>query len=103
MVCPVLLSTSVPMILKPSIEDVADVFSKLYGDWAGTLGVHSCPAAGGVSAQPAAPSIPALRKSNVIVMFGAAANVIKSGWSRSVVSGGPRCVWGVGISLVTHA
>jgi hypothetical protein len=94
MVSPVELSTSVPRTSKAAVELELDVFCRLNGDWSGTFGEHSCPAAGGVSEQPAAPSIPGERNVNVIVMFGAAANVIKSGTSSGpVASGGFTIFW----------
>jgi hypothetical protein len=95
-VLPVKVSISVPKTSKEAVELVADVFSRLKGDSAGTLGVHSCPAAGGVSEQPAAPSIPGSRIVIVIEMFGAAANVIKSVTgvaSGPVASGGFVIFW----------
>jgi len=66
MVSPVLLSTSVPRILKEAEEDVGDVFCKLYGDSSGKAGVHTCPVAGIGSVHSAAPSIPENRNVNVM-------------------------------------
>ena len=103
MLRPVLLSTSVPTILKEAEEVDWDVFCKLNGDWSGTFGVHVCPAAAGKAEQPATPSIPARSSVNVKVIFGAAENVIKSVTGTKAGPGGVVTSGGLSIFLIDPA
>ena len=76
------LSTSFPKIENEATELVADRLRRLNGDGEGAFGVHIWPAVGGVDVQPVTPSTPGSSSNNVILMFGATENVIKSGMGK---------------------
>jgi len=95
MVSPVELSTSRPEMSNVAVAVVAEVFWKSNGDCAGEFGVHTCPPTAGLAEQPSAPSIPGSRNVRVIVMFGAAEKVMKSGTSRAPVASGGLAMFAI--------